>query len=32
VRFAETHTDGALKRFENLYGTSTASDHCASYV
>jgi hypothetical protein len=35
VRFSENnnnHTDGALKRFENLYGPHTASDHCASYV
>lgn len=35
VRFTETqtHTDGALKRFENLYGSqTTTSDHCASYV
>ncbi len=35
VRFIENtsnHTDGALKRFENLYGPSTTSDHCASYV
>jgi hypothetical protein len=34
VRFIENnnHVDGALKRFENLYGTQTTSDHCASYV
>jgi hypothetical protein len=32
VRFNESHTDGALKRFENLYGSPTTSDHCASYV
>lgn len=32
VRFSETHTDGALKRFENLYGSPATSDHCASYV
>jgi hypothetical protein len=33
VRFTENnHTDGALKRFENLYGSQTTSDHCASYV
>lgn len=32
VRFTENHTDGALKRFENLYGSPTTSDHCASYV
>ncbi len=34
VRFIENnnHIDGALKRFENLYGTQTTSDHCASYV
>ncbi|CAF0848991.1 unnamed protein product [Rotaria sordida] len=34
VRFIENNmnTDGALKRFENLYGTRTTSDHCASYV
>jgi len=34
VRFTENNnnTDGALKRFENLYGSQTTSDHCASYV
>ncbi|CAF3758673.1 unnamed protein product [Rotaria socialis] len=34
VRFNENNTnvDGALKRFENLYGSRTTSDHCASYV
>jgi hypothetical protein len=32
VRFTENHTDGALKRFENLYGAQTTSEHCASYV
>jgi hypothetical protein len=36
VRFIENNTnnntDGALKRFENLYGSQTTSDHCASYV
>ena len=34
VRFTEHqhHIDGALQRFENLYGPKTTSDHCASYV
>ncbi len=34
VRFMETnnHINGALQRFENLYGPQTTSDHCASYV
>ncbi|CAF0836180.1 unnamed protein product [Adineta steineri] len=34
VRFIENNTrvDGALQRFENLYGPQTTSDHCASYV
>ncbi len=36
VRFTENNNDnnidGALKRFENLYGSQTASDHFASYV
>jgi hypothetical protein len=33
VRFTENNnTNGALKRFENLYGSQTESDHCASYV
>ncbi|UJR37645.1 hypothetical protein I4U23_030342 [Adineta vaga] len=34
VRFTEqrNHIDGALQRFENLYGPQTTSDHCASYV
>lgn len=32
VNNTQTHTDGALKRFENLYGTHTSTNHCASYV
>ena len=34
VRFTDNSqkTDGALKRFENLYGSPATSDHCASYV
>jgi len=35
VRFNDNHDDhinGILKRFENLYGSQSMTEHCASYV